>query len=225
MSKNTDWGATAYLSDSIYGRGTSEVWINNCDHDVNNTQIGGDTYNDHTGWAGTSVNASKQSSCSAYTTAYNNSNQAYHGTIGVHASTTDNVYGIYDMSGGNFEYVMGNYDNIISSSGFSALPDGKYFNNYPSNVFTSNGYYTNNNQCTFQTCGGQALHEIKTAQPISGGSQSWGGDNSYFVYSSYPWFGRGGNGNNAANAGLWSANNVNGSANINYGWRAVASAY
>ena len=38
---------------------------------------------------------------------------------GVGASTTGTIYGVYDMSGGAWEYVMGNYNDIAASSGFS----------------------------------------------------------------------------------------------------------
>jgi hypothetical protein len=221
MLKNDQWGAIAYLTTSVYGRGTSEIWINNCDDDSNNNNIGGDTYNDHTGWAGTSASASSQSSCSAYTTTYNNSDQAYHGTIGVHASTTDNVYGIYDMSGGNFEYVMGNYDQTIGSSGFSTLPDAKYYNNYPSSIFTNNSSYTNNNQCTWATCGGHALHETKTVQSVSSYNQSWGSDYSIFVDSSYPWFARGGSSYHSSFAGVFASRDYYGGGLSDIGFRVV----
>ena len=33
------------------------------------------------------------------------------------ASTTGNIYGVYDMSGGSWEYVMGIYNNGTGSSG------------------------------------------------------------------------------------------------------------
>lgn len=47
---------------------------------------------------------------------------SYIGSIGQLASTTNNVYGIYDMSGGADEYVMGNltgYDDQSESMGTS----------------------------------------------------------------------------------------------------------
>jgi hypothetical protein len=221
MSKNTDWGAVAYLATSIYGRGTSELTVNACNNDVNNTQIGGDTYNDHTGWGGSSSN------CSILNAASLTSANVYNGTNGIHASTTDNIYGIYDMSGGNWEYQMAVYTDasgnpLASSSGFSAFPDTKYYNIYSrQTTFTNNNYYTNNNQCTFQTCGGQALHETKTQQPVSSSSQSWGSDYSDFVYSSYPWFIRGGASTNGSLAGLFASYYNDGNTNRTIGFRVV----
>jgi hypothetical protein len=205
MLKNDQWGAIAYLTTSVYGSGTSEIWINNCDDDSYNSNIGDDTLNDHTGWAGTSAGASSQSSCSAYTTTYNNSDQAYNGTIGVRASTTDNIYGIYDMSGGNWEYVMGNYNQTIGDSGFSTLPDAEYYNNYPSSIFTSNSYIINNNRCTWITCGGHALHETRAVQSVSDFTQAWSSDYSYFVNSLDPWFVRGGFSGSTSGAGVFAA--------------------
>jgi hypothetical protein len=225
--KNSEWGAVAYLSTSIYGRGTNEMIVNACDNDVNNTQIGGDTYNDHTGWGGASTN------CSILNASSLTSANVYNGTNGIHASTTDNVYGIYDMSGGSLEYVMGNRNNTAGSSGFSPLPDAKYYNNYPVPPFgtkpawsTSNTeYYYSFDICTFATCGGQANYETTTVQSVSSATQSWGSDNSDFVGSSYPWFLRGGGAYAGSGAGLFNSGIYTGDAVSSSGFRAVLSAF
>ena len=115
MMKNMEWGAVAYLSSSIYGRYTNastciesgcEIWINN-----------NSSYT--TGCAGSSVSANQASTCNAWNTA-----------TGVNASTTGNIYGIYDMSGGAEEYVMGNYNDTIYDAGFSSMPEAKYYDKY-----------------------------------------------------------------------------------------------
>ena len=49
---------------------------------------------------------------------------------GTGASTTGNIYGIYDMSGGSNEHVMGNYNNTIAESGFNTMPESKYYDLY-----------------------------------------------------------------------------------------------
>ena len=64
-------------------------------------------------------------------------------------------------------------------------------------------YYTNNNLCTWATCGGHALYETKNVQSVSSLNQSWGGDVSYFVSSSSPWFGRGGIADAGSDAGVF----------------------
>ena len=145
MSKNNEWGAVAYLTQSIYGRCTSsttctEVGINN-----NSSYI-------------TGYGAPAGSSSSV-------TNGTYNTALGKDASTTGTIYGIYDMSGGAYEYVMGVYNNAKSSSGFNSLPDEKYYNNYTGSSYT-----------------GHALTETK----------KWYGDNDGFVSASYPWFARGG---------------------------------
>ena len=144
MSKNNEWGAVAYLTQSIHGRCTnsttcSEVGINN-----NSGYL--------TGYGAPAGNSSS------------NSNGAYDTTLGKDASTTGTIYGIYDMSGGGYDFVMGVYSKTISNSGFSSLPDSKYYNNYTESSYT-----------------GHALTE----------TAGWYSDDADFVNSSYPWFIRG----------------------------------
>ena len=175
MSKNNEWGAVAYLTQSIYGRCTSsttcsEVGINN-----NSSYI--------TGY-GTAAGSSSSIT-----------NGAYNTTLGKEASTTGTIYGIYDMSGGTFEYVMGVYSNTISSSGFSSLPDTKYYNNY-----TETSYI------------GHALTE----------THGWYSDSAASVNSSYPWIIRSGNYDNSTLAGVFFFINDDGSFS-NYSSRLVIS--
>ena len=61
----------------------------------------------------------------------------------------------------------------------------------------------NNDVCTWGACGGHALHETKQYQSVSSGGQSWGGDDSYFVYSGFRWFLRGGRADYGSDAGLF----------------------
>ena len=132
MMKNMEWGATAYLSSSIYGRYTNtttciatgcEVWINNV-----NTLASGSYGPTITGCSGSTKDAEVANSMSACA-----SNYAWNQN-GVNASTTGNITGIYDMSGGTWEYVMGNMKNTsnkyyASSSGLSD-PGSKYYDSY-----------------------------------------------------------------------------------------------
>ena len=156
MSKNNEWGAVAYLTHSIYGRCTSsttckEVGINN-----NKNYI-------------TGYGAPARSTNSA-------ANGTYDTTLGKDASTTGTIYGIYDMSGGAFEYVMGVYNKTIGDSGFSSLPDTKYYNNYKGTTYT-----------------GHALTETK----------NWYSDSALFVEAGFPWFMRGGFYDIGADAGVF----------------------
>ncbi|MDR2063348.1 MAG: hypothetical protein LBQ02_00955, partial [Candidatus Nomurabacteria bacterium] len=85
--------------------------------------------------------------------------------------------------------------------------------------------YYNNDVCTYQTCGGQALHETKTVQSVSSDTQSWGSDYSYFVGSSYPWFRRCGGAGSGSAAGLFYSYRSNGYANDIGGFRVVGGGF
>jgi uncharacterized protein (TIGR02145 family) len=114
MMKNVEWGAIAYLSHSRFGKFgnpaytgvNNEIWIN---PNTNYT----------TGCAGTSASAGGTTSCNQY-----------HTVNGQQASTTGNVYGVYDMNGGAYDYVMGVFGNGTGSSGFGTMPDAKYYDRY-----------------------------------------------------------------------------------------------
>ena len=161
MSKNSEWGAVAYLSQSKYGKygnsnyegANKEVAINNCENYI--TGIGGDT-----------VSASSSSeSCTKNT---------YETEKGQSASTTGNITGVYDMSGGADDRVMGNYNNTISSSGFSEMPEAKYYD-----LYTKTSAST---ACNSGICYGQALSE----------TSGWYADYASFVSSNSSWVKRGG---------------------------------
>ena len=174
MSKNNEWGAVAYLTHSIYGRCTdsttcTEVGINN-----NGSYI--------TGYGAPA--GSK----------YNDTNGAYNTTLGKDASTTKNIYGIYDMSGGAYEYVMGVYNKAIGYSGFSSLPDTKYYNNYTGSSYT-----------------GHALDE----------TAGWYSDDAYFPNMSVSWFLRGGHYGNSTIAGVFDFHRGNCQLDSNYSSRFV----
>ena len=81
-------------------------------------------------------------------------------------STTGNISGVFDMSGGASEKVMGHlgtdgdsYGFGFDSAWFTTSANSKYFDLYDSSVFTGN-YSTNITFCTLATCGGHALNEI-----------------------------------------------------------------
>ena len=167
MSKNSEWGAVAYLTHSIYGR---------CTDSTSCTEIGINNNNSYKTGYGAPAGSN-----------YSTSNGTYDTTLGKDASTTKNIYGIYDMSGGAWEYVMGVYNNTINSSGFSSLPDSKYYNNYTGNSYT-----------------GHALTE----------TAGWYGDLANFVNSSSSWFLRGGGFGNSTSAGMFSYHYEKGNSGI-----------
>ncbi len=175
VSKNTEWGAVIYLSQSKYGKyGNSsyigvnkEVAINNCSTYI--TGIGGDT-----------VNAS--SSTSTCTT------NTYETQAGQSASTTGNIYGVYDMSGGALEYVMANMVDSSGNfyprySGFSTAPEAKYYNSYE---------YGDSNSDKTRGILGDATAELP----------SFYNDTEWMVSQQSPWLLRGGAYNFTSTSGI-----------------------
>ena len=208
MLTNMEWGAVAYLTNSNYGRcsgGTcTEVTINNCNTYV--TGIGGDT-----------VSASSSS-----TTCTTDANK-YNGAKGVLASTTGNVYGVYDMSGGSWEYVMGNmsstadtYTFYSSSAGFAS----SWYSNYSNQKYVNT--YANGSTYKDQTAYNRARLGDATGEVVlsTGGSGGWYSDYARFPYSDSSWFLRGGYYYTGSNAGVFYFNYSAGSANSNHSARA-----
>ena len=149
MMKNMEWGAVAYLKQSKYGLGTTDIAVN-----TNSSYYTG---------GGTS---------DAYKT-------------NVAQSTTGNIYGIYDMSGGAWEFVMGNYNDTISNAGFSSMPAAKYYDKYTSRTGKT----------------GDATKETLTT--FGSNTGGWYSDYADFPFSSRPWFRRGGGYDSGTNAGVF----------------------
>ena len=177
MMKNDEWGAVAYLSKSKYGKQNEEVWINNSGSYI-------------TGSAGNSASAGSDTGTT----------NDYTSTQGVKASTTGTVYGVYDMSGGAWEYVaayVNNGDSNLTSYGSSLVNgDAKTKNVYSKGSSDSrdNNYSANSGKY------GDAVYETSTN---GSGSTSWYGDCSIFPYSSIPFFRRGGHYSNGTGAGVF----------------------
>jgi len=174
MMKNIEWGAAAYLSHSAYGK-NSEVHINNNnDADTNLTGCGG-------------IEAD-----SAATTACDNQ---YGYQLAYPQSTTGNITGIFDMSGGAWEYVMGYNTNATveyDSSGFSddTFPAPKYVDLYSTSSYTQ---YSNRIL-------GDATGELG---PFNSDRSSWYDDYAAFAsVAGNSWFRRGGRNLNTLEAGI-----------------------
>ena len=209
MLTNMEWGAVAYLTHSAFGRcyGTdcTEVTINNCSTYV--TGIGADA-----------VSASRSSTtCTTDAIKYN-------GAKGVLASTTGNVYGVYDMSGGAYEYVMGNMSSTADTYTFYSRSAGfasSWYNDYSNQKYVNT--YANGTTGSDQSAYNRGRLGDATGEVVlsTGGTGGWYNDYAYFPYSSYPWFVRGGNYSNGSIAGVLGFNNNNGNANSYYSARAA----
>ena len=153
-----------------------------------------------------------------------NSNSSYYAGGGtsnayktnVTQSTTKNIYGVYDLSGGAWEYTMGNMVNsskgfYSSNSGFKTSPNQKYYDSY---TYDSTSYTTYSRGKL-----GDATKEILKNSSINTGG--WYNDYIIFPYSSYSWFSRGGYNNFSIFAGLFTFNYFNGNSNSDSSTRAV----
>ena len=182
MIKNTEWGAVSYLTASFYGAGLGNVKENTAtnygnkdeDNEYQMTGITGCGY--RTSDTGVTLNASSPESPYACGNGLNN---AYHSDNGVESSTTNTVYGIYDMNGGLSEFIAANRSSsstqTTSSSYFSSSAREPYVDIFASNEFpgradwsyysgSSQGGYWQMDECTWESCGGRGLHETSRAQ-------------------------------------------------------------
>ena len=215
MITNMEWGAVAYLTNSKYGRCTNgscvEVSINGY----------GETSN-HTTKTGCGP---IESGSTSYSTTCN----VYNTTLGQLASTTGNVTGVYDMSGGEWEYTMGNMSSKSGSYTF-----------YPSNTDFSSTWYTTNTAkyvTTYAYDGGDfssqaaynrsrlgdATGEIVLSNNSVEDLYGWYSDYVLFPFSSDSWFVRGGSFGFDTSAGVFYFNNGDGGgfASNNYSSRAI----
>ncbi len=209
MMKSSEWGAAAYMSQSKYGKygnkGT-EVYVNNC---TSKTGAAADT---------------KDASYSTETCT-----NSYETQKGQEASTTGNITGIYDMSGGFQELVMGIVsnedgkpfsggslrfnsgfngpltDNTIKSDGVD-FPNSKYYDKY-----------TKLSYCVNKECMGHALNEVN----------GWYSDKTVLNFNTtLSWLVRGGGygSSGAGSSGIFSSRLHNGDAgSCEYSFRVVLS--
>ena len=137
-------------------------------------------------------------------------------------STTGNVYGVYDMSGGCFEYVMGfelNSNNQFNTakSSFTTEPNFKYYDKYKyESVDYPQGALTFSRGKL-----GDATKE--TLATFGSGTGGWYSDYAYFPSSSNTWFIRGGDYGNGSLAGVFGFGNSHGPSGSGSSARAVLS--
>ena len=169
ITKNIEWGAVAYLKQSIYGLGITDI---------------------------TNNSSSTHSSSSYYTGG--GSGTSYKTNTG--QSTTGNITGVYDMTGGAFEYVMGNYNKRAGSSALtvSTVP------NEHIDIYSGTSV---------------AASHLGDA---TGETAGWYGDFAGFVNSSNPWFIRGGY-YNEPYPGVFLFDKSTGGDNYNNSFRVVLS--
>ncbi|MGI6329893.1 MAG: prepilin-type N-terminal cleavage/methylation domain-containing protein [Bacilli bacterium] len=134
----------------------------------------------------------------------------------VKQSTTGNVTGIYDMSGGAYEYTaayVNNENSSLTTYGEVIVNANKKYKDVY--LATNDGRVNNYNESEYKK--GDAIWETTTS---SGTTSSWFGEYSYMPYSSGPWFLRGGDWN-SSNSGVFYFNGNSGNAFSSVSGRAV----
>jgi len=214
MMKNSEWGAAVYLSHSKYGI-NYEIRLNN-------------SIEYRTGCGALTEDADATYECEISYGDVSDGNYSQ--------STTGNITGMFDMSGGAWESVMGvlsdlsgnprsgyssswnsGFNGIVYNNGEDSLktdgfpfPNNKYYNLYLQEQFGGD-YETNMLLCTLDTCGGHALYE----------TAGWYGDEKFFLDPEGPWFIRGGDWGNHSYARAFGSGLYDGFENDGYSWRSV----
>ena len=209
MMKNTEWGAIAYLQHSKYGSMMSVRFNNNSNYVTGYAAVNEPTC----GYTGSNEICNKFGVTEDITKPYNTS-------IGYLASTTGNISGVYDMSGGAWEYVVGvmldengkpmsgrnsKYNSGFNgtfgcptcdsdTSGLTSLTTGKDF---PDARYYDAYAYSSSDETYNRRILGDATGEMGPFAMATYGTQrrqigSWYADEAFFAYYRDPWFIRGG---------------------------------
>ena len=222
MMKNTEWGAVAYLQHSDYGSHTS-VRINN-----NSAYI--------TGYSAIIEPIKASNKASSEGNQYESTNLGVDGTYTVNylnpnsilSSTTGNYTGVYDMSGGSWEYVMGyttSASTVGASSGITSLYSNffndtaytKYWDKYTSTIAADY-----NNRILGDATGEMGPFSKETDPDGSSRvKSSWYKNYSPFLASPAPWFIRSGYYAHGTNAGCFTFSNSGGGISDGSGFRIV----
>lgn len=201
IMKNTEWGAVAYLTHSIYGI-NSEVNVNN-----NTSYLTGYSAVDLTG---------KVTGTDATVT------QPYNTEIGYKASTTGNITGIYDMSGGAGERVAG-YRIDGSALGLTdQFKNSKYLDSYSDDYDPSS--YAYSHMILGDATGemGKFYKYFNTNNRKDAVYNSWYEDASLFVSGENSnWFIRGGFNDSGIRSGIFAFEARNSTSNTLVGFRIV----
>ena len=194
ITKASEWMTASFLLQSKYGKYGNSLYIGS-----NKEVYQNKSYSFITGSSnGTPSQETTNTQCK-----YNDITDRGSGTgsCGGGASTTGNIYGIYDMSGGSHEYQMSNYNKMSGyaknmNSGFNGtLNDGNVITDgidFPDSKYYE--LYTTDDKTT--ACNGlcYGLTEIR----------GWYGEHDLFVSASTPWLQLGGAMNNNTSVGPFS---------------------
>ena len=203
LIKNSEWGSVAYLSHSKYGT---------CDNGECR-EIGLNSYEGYVTGCGPVATGSiiTGTTCNSYNT-----------ELGILASTTGNIYGVYDMSGGAYDATMANIvspDGVTMMSGRSTTDNsgytgitynnGSYTNftgiNYPEEKYYDKYSFNVNRESRIRGKLGDS-----TKETFEGNDYGWYDDDSLLGNAGYPWFVKGGYYGLTLNSGIFSTRNFYG---------------
>ena len=197
MMKNNEWGVVAYLSHSKYGI-NGEIYKNNSSGYYTGRSGGNVSGKTSAASVYTNISSTDQNNEYGYYTYdgyllnYNTNTKSQTKDLSKVASSTGNIYGIYDISGGSNEYVMGvmvssdGKFNVASAGNWNAslMPLNKYYNSYSYDVSSNNTKYSTFTRGNL----GDATIEVLAS---SSDRKSWYDDLASFVASDRPWITRG----------------------------------
>ena len=254
LMKNSEWGAVAYLSQSKYGNNETEPYINNLSLSGGNTKRTDDIS------GGTGVNSvyvvtgvtTGSTSAGRVATSIDKINVTTGNTAntsvytwdqktGQKSSSTLNMYGIFDMSGGVWEDTSGYISNgswNLAGYGSSFTKDRistKYATVYPRDASqddSSKSYDTSTTEKSNQVYATLSIANykknikiygdaIKETSTNSNSSSSWNVDYSYFPALDYLFLIRGGSLWSNSAAGLFCFYRTAGNSVYHNGFRPV----
>lgn len=166
LARNYEAAALAYLTYSKYGKYSNPIFENDSHKEVFKNNTSGKTGSNY-------VNSKT----------YDYNNEYY----GVGASTTGNIYGVYDLNGSVNEYVMINYLNTNNSfnqysratSQFTADPLKKYYDVYSningSGINEFSGFTTNTSSVPYNSYPFMYRKSVDSVGYSSGGTSSSNG--------------------------------------------------
>ncbi len=215
LIKDSEWGACTYLARSTkYGIGNKDIAVNK--KNINNGGI-----------SDTKEQGNKKASAYAVT-GYNNNNNEWNDYLGsnLSGSTTGNIYGIYDMSGGTWSRTAGyiyNGSSTLEEYGSSVVVgkgnSTKYATVYP--YVDEGATHDEKGESNYRVNDKIYGDSIRETSSRGTGYTSWYGDYSYIIASIYPFSDRGGMCDEGNEAGLSAFHRTTGTASWYTGFRSV----
>ncbi len=241
MIKSDEWGAVAYLSQSKYGK------YGNSNYTGKYKEVYHNKSTDHI--AGSSNGTPSQENKVELQYAYNDVTDLNNGKgqAGPGASTTGTIYGIYDMSGGVWEYVMGvlayyeapyppmsgnltNYNSGFTGRIYQNNTYVIFKNSTPELPFPDEQYYNLYKVSTTKDGMPASSDLLNSVKACNGGicygqalseTLGWYNNARGFAFRSYPWVVYGCDNTYSAGSGVFSSAYADGAAYGSHGTRFV----